>query len=90
MRRRNTAGKRNTCQKRKIKTEDYPLNLYEKINRIIDINDEALYVEDLAEMLGVSKWGILKRIERGQLKAKKNGSRWYVMKSVLIRTLKPD
>lgn len=50
--------------------------------------DEVLTVEKVAEMLGVTKWAILKRIERKKMKPIKDGKRYYFLKSDLIRYMR--
>lgn len=46
--------------------------------------DDIWYVEELADILGMKKWGILKRIQRGKLKAIKDGKRYYFLKEDII------
>lgn len=50
--------------------------------------DDLLYVEKLADMLGMKKWGILKRIQRGELPAIKCGKRYYFFKSRIMETIR--
>ena len=58
------------------------------VKQFVNVNDRPLKVEETAELLGISRWGVLKRIERGLLPAHKNGRRWYLMKSELIEYLR--
>ena len=58
------------------------------LQRLADAQDEILKVEDLAKMLGVTKWAILKRIQRGSIRAHKEGSFWYILKSEYISHLR--
>lgn len=58
------------------------------VNSIVDINDEVLNVTQLSEMIGITKWGVLKRIERGIIPAHKEGRRWYVLKSEYVAQLR--
>jgi hypothetical protein len=58
------------------------------LQRLADANDEVLTVEMLASILCVSKWAILKRIQRGQIKAHKEGNYWYILKSEYIENLR--
>ena len=58
------------------------------VKQFVNINEQTLKVEETAELLGISKWGVLKRIERGLLPAHKNGRRWYVLKSELMDYLR--
>ena len=58
------------------------------VKQFVNVNDKPLKVEETAELLGISRWGVLKRIERGLLPAHKNGRRWYLMKSELIEYLR--
>lgn len=37
-----------------------------------------LTVEEAAKALGMTKWGVLKKIERGQLKAEKKSGVWDI------------
>lgn len=50
--------------------------------------DDLLYVEELADMLGMKKWGVLKRIQRGELPAIKCGKRYYFFKSRIMETIR--
>ena len=58
------------------------------VRQFVNVNEEALKVEQTAELLGISRWGVLKRIERGLLPAHKDGRRWYVLKSELMEYLR--
>jgi excisionase family DNA binding protein len=58
------------------------------VKQFVNVNDRPLKVEETAELLGISRWGVLKRIERGLLPAHKNGRRWCLMKSELIEYLR--
>ena len=58
--------------------------------RLANAADSILTVEKVAEFMGISKWGVLKKIERGQLPAHKNGRRWYMTRSELVDFLKTD
>lgn len=51
----------------------------------MNVNEEMLTVEKVAELMCISKWGVLKQIERGILPAHKNGRRWYILKSELVQ-----
>ncbi|MBR5657037.1 MAG: helix-turn-helix domain-containing protein [Prevotella sp.] len=54
------------------------------VKQFVNINEKPLKVEETAELLGIGRWGVLKRIERGLLPTHKNGRRWYVLKSELM------
>lgn len=58
--------------------------------KLVNATDSPLTVEKVADYLGITKWGVLKKIERGQLPAHKNGRRWYMMRSELVEYLKTD
>jgi len=58
------------------------------VNKLIDVNDTVLSVEDVAEMLRISPWGVRKRILRGQLPAHKRGKRLYILKSELVDSIR--
>lgn len=58
------------------------------VKQFVNVNDMLLKVEEAAELLGISRWGVLKRIERGLLPAHKDGRRWYLLKSELIEYLR--
>ena len=55
---------------------------------IIDINDEVINVRQLSEMLSISRWAVLKRIQRGIIPAHKEGTRWYILKSEYVAQLR--
>lgn len=58
------------------------------IAQFINLNEEMMTVEKVAEILCISKWGVLKQIERGVITAHKHGRRWYIMKSELMQQLR--
>ena len=58
------------------------------VKQFVNINETTLKVEEVAELLGISRWGVLKRIERQLLPAHKDGRRWYLLKSELMEYLR--
>ena len=58
------------------------------VQYLIDASDTVWSVKQLANILGTSKWAILKRIQRGSLPAHKDGSSWYILKSEYIAQLR--
>ena len=58
------------------------------VKQFVNINETSLKVEEVAELLGISRWGVLKRIERRLLPAHKDGRRWYLLKSELMEYLR--
>lgn len=58
------------------------------LQRLADAQDEIMTVEDLSNLLGVTKWAVLKRIQRGSIKAHKEGAYWYILKSEYISHLR--
>ena len=58
------------------------------VARLLDVNDEVFTTKELAGILGISKWGVLKRIKRGQIKAHKQGVSWYILKSEYVEMLR--
>ncbi len=60
------------------------------VQHYLNLNDEMMTVEQMADMLHISKWGVLKRIERGMIPAHKNGRRWYILKSELMKEIRSN
>ena len=58
------------------------------VKYLMNVNDEVWTVNELADMLGLTKWAILKRIQRGCIPAHKQGNFWYILKSEYIDLLK--
>lgn len=56
--------------------------------RLLNVNDQAFTTKELADILGISHWAVLKRISRGQIKAHKQGVSWYILKSEYIEGLR--
>ena len=53
-----------------------------------DLQDTIYSVGQFAQLIGLSKWAVLKRIQRGQLPAHKNGRCWYLLKSEIVALLR--
>ncbi len=73
----------NEFQLNTVKEKKAPVLQY-----LINANDTVWNVKQFAAILGVSKWAILKRIQRGTLPAHRDGSAWYILKSEYIEFLK--
>ena len=58
------------------------------IKELRNASDMIWSVKQLANILGTSKWAILKRIQRGSIPAHKEGSSWYILKSEYIEQLR--
>lgn len=50
---------------------------------------EVLWVEDLADILGLGQIQIRRKIRKGEIPAKRLGKRWYILREQLIATLRP-
>lgn len=78
---------------KKIGNRRFPWNSKETekapvVQELINATDTVWSVNQLAAILGTSKWAILKRIQRGTLPAHKDGSSWYILKSEYIEQLR--
>lgn len=58
------------------------------LERLISVNEVIFTTKSLADLLGVSQWCIIKRIERGKLPAHKDGQGYVILKSEYIEHLK--
>lgn len=58
------------------------------IKRLVNVNDKVLTVEEVAEKMGISPWGVRKQIQRGFLPAHKHGRRYYILNSELNETIR--
>ena len=58
------------------------------VQNLIDATDTVWSVKQLANILGISQWAVLKRIQRGSLPAHKDGTAWYILKSEYIERLR--
>lgn len=70
---------------------EFQRNIDEKapvMQELVDATDTVWSVKQLANILGTSKWAVLKRIQRGALPAHKDGSTWYILKSEFIAHLR--
>lgn len=54
----------------------------------MNVNDEMLSVDQVAEQLHIKRAAALKRIQRGQIPAHKQGKAWYVLKSEWMDTIR--
>lgn len=48
------------------------------------LHEEVLTIEDMAVLFRITPSGVLKKIYRGELTGRKNGRRWYFLKSSVI------
>lgn len=55
---------------------------------VIDSDETVWSVQQLADVLGTSVHAIRKRIQRGAIKAHKQGHSWYILKSEYIAGLR--
>lgn len=64
--------------------KDHGLSMSD-ITRIMALfHDELLTIKDVAGIFQISEDGVRKRIYRGQVKAKKDGKKWYFLKSDIM------
>lgn len=51
------------------------------------LKENFLIVEEVTELLGVTKWAVLKRTKSGDIPAYKYGKRWYIRKDELLDSM---
>ncbi|SDM08200.1 helix-turn-helix domain-containing protein [Segatella bryantii] len=73
---------------RKVMSDPNPNNRLNIVQRLADIDDEILSVDETAQILFVSKWAIFKKIKRGVLPAHKQGHRIYLLKSEVVNKIR--
>ena len=64
------------------------LGQIKSLQSIADLEEDILTTKKMAEILGISESGVLKRIKRDTLPAHKNGHMWYFLKTEVVRLLR--
>ena len=70
---------------------EFQRNIDEKapvMQELVNATDTVWSVNQFANIIGTSKWAVLKRIRRGTLPAHKDGTSWYILKSEYISHLR--